>query len=301
MMTQKSYLPSYLNNIVNLLNVTHRFDRFNADLVREKIEADPDYDPDLIPTVWEGEELIAFMHGVVRDVGERKIAYIKFMAVHNNQQRSGLGRDLYVQLEQKFIAQGATTVRFFDVPLNYYMPGIDPRYTKAVCFAEKMGFKRFGDSFNMEVDLKNTHLETDETEALLRARNITVQRATKSDKAQLLSFIKTHFTLWHHEIKNMYQQHPIAIHIARENGTLIAFSGHSGNNMDRAWFGPMGTDPEKRGRGVGAVLLKRCLHDLRLKGFDTATIPWVAPIAFYAHHVNAEIERLFWRYEKQIS
>ena len=86
---------------------------------------------------------------------------------------------------------------------------------------------------------------------------------------------------------------------------MLGFSAYDANNIGASatgtgWFGPMGTAAAARGRGVGAVLLKRCLADMAAQGHAVSTIPWVAPVGFYAHHVGAHISRVFYRYEKRV-
>jgi GNAT superfamily N-acetyltransferase len=34
------------------------------------------------------------------------------------------------------------------------------------------------------------------------------------------------------------------------------------------WFGPMGTHPDLRGLGIGSILLKRCLKDMKRNGLS---------------------------------
>jgi mycothiol synthase len=94
--------------------------------------------------------------------------------------------------------------------------------------------------------------------------------------------------------------HPVSVHVAVVDGIVKAFSAHSANNTGTGWFGPMGTHPDLRGKGVGSILLKRCLEDLKHAGHSQAIIPWVGPIAFYSHFCGAVVDRVFWRYEKVI-
>ena len=79
---------------------------------------------------------------------------------------------------------------------------------------------------------------------------------------------------------------------------MIAFSAYETNNKGTGWFGPMGTTEKARGKGVGGILLKRCINDLKKSGFEKAIIPWVGPIPFYMHYINSPVKRIFWRYEK---
>jgi predicted GNAT family acetyltransferase len=62
----------------------------------------------------------------------------------------------------------------------------------------------------------------------------------------------------------------------------------------------MGTSEEARGKGIGAILLKRCLKDIKESGLDQSIIPWVGPIGFYYEKVGAEVSRVFWNYSKEI-
>ena len=65
-------------------------------------------------------------------------------------------------------------------------------------------------------------------------------------------------------------------------------------------LGPMGVAERARGRGVGAVLLKRCLRDLRADGFEQGEIYSVGPIAFYAKTVQAVVSRVLYQFAKRL-
>jgi mycothiol synthase len=60
----------------------------------------------------------------------------------------------------------------------------------------------------------------------------------------------------------------------------------------------MGTLPAEQRHGIGAVLLKRCLADMKSAGLLTARIGWVGPVRFYARSLGARIERVYWLYRK---
>ncbi len=66
------------------------------------------------------------------------------------------------------------------------------------------------------------------------------------------------------------------------------------------WFGPMGTAESTRGLGFGAVLLRRCLRDLRANGARRAEIGWVGPKRFYLLTVGATVGRVFWQYGRDL-
>jgi GNAT superfamily N-acetyltransferase len=301
MLEKKIFSEAFLPEILELCNNNMKFDRLTEALLREKILEDPDYTPELILTTWERGELVGFMSGLVRRVRDEKIGYIKMMVVREERRREGIARNMYHILEEAFRSRGAVRCRIYDVPMNYFMPGIDPRYTPAICFAQRLGFNRFADTSNMLAPLQGQDFSTLEKEKKLAGRDVTIHRASPEDRDEMLVFIDRHFDLWRAEVENMFRSIPVSLHIARHNGELFAFSGHNGNNIGTGWFGPMGTHPEKRGMGVGGVLLKRCLQDMKDWGLEYSIIPWVGPIDFYAHYVNAFVDRVFWRYEKTLT
>ncbi len=296
----KSFSEDHLDQYLELFNKNMKFDSITETLLREKIVDDMDFDPELNLSLWDGDILKGFLSGLIREINAEHTAYIKLMVVAEDSRRSGLGRQLYTEIEKRFIAKNAVKVRVYDVPFNYFMPGIDPRYTEALSFFETMGFSRFADTSNLVVTLQDQDFSTSDEEKSLEKEGIMVSRAGYEDMQDVFSFIEDFFPLWRTEISNAYNSLPVSLHIARLNGSLKAFSGHNGNNFGTGWFGPMGTHPDLRGKGIGGILLKRCLQDMKDWELGTSIIPWVGPIRFYSYYANAKVDRVFWRYEKYI-
>lgn len=288
--------------VVSLLEANFEFDTMTPDLLKEKIYDDPAYDPETILVATEKNIIIGFMLGVMREIRGETIGYIKLMAVNSAVRRRGIARRMYQQIEDHFRKKQADKIRIYDVPFNYFMPGIDPRYTPALCFAMRMGFERFADTSNLSVELQTRDWSTGQEEERLKMKDerIAVRRAGEADKAALMAFIDAEFPLWRAEVETSFRSKPVAVHIALLDGAIKAFSGHNGNNIGTGWFGPMGTHPDLRGKGIGGILLKRCLGDMKNWGLEYGIIPWVGPIDFYAHYANAVVERVFWRYEKRL-
>lgn len=297
----RTYSQDDLSGLTNFMNENHLFDSFTEDLLNEKLERDPVWDAGKALICHENGVIIGFMHGVVRDIRGEKQGYIKLMAVERSYRRKGVASSLFHQLESQFQNQGVNLIRIYDAPLNYFMPGVDPRYTEAVCFAKHMGFQRFGDSINMIVDLLKLDGDTEAEEKSLEYVGIEIVRPSQDDLQEVLDFVKGDWLLWENEVRMAFADNPPSIHVARMDGQIKAFSAHNANNKGTGWFGPMGTHPDLRGKGIGRVLLKRCLNDIREMGHKTAIIPWVDPIAFYSHYAEARIERVFWRYEKKLN
>jgi mycothiol synthase len=292
--------PLDLSEISDLLNSSCPFDTITPALLYEKLLQDPEADPDLCLTAYLDDVPVGFLFGVMRNIRGELTGYIKLLAVSSTHRRKKIGSQLYKKAETLLKGKGATIMRIYDVPLNYFMPGIDPRYTEAVCFAFSHGFKRVGDAINMIVDLNAMDWSTDAEEQALLKKNVQVRRATAEDLPLIRQLLEAEWQLWNFEVDMAMSDDPPSVHIAFIDGNLRAFSVHNGNNKGTGWFGPMGTHPDMRGMGVGSILLKRCLEDMRLQGHQQAIIPWVGPIAFYSHYAAARINRVFWRMEKEL-
>jgi len=282
------------------MNDNHEFDQFTGSLLQEKLESDPNWNPGKSLVCLDGERVVGFMMAVIRKVHNKRLGYIKLMAVEKAYRRRGIGTDLYKKLETALEKEKVEGIRFYDVPFNYFMPGIDPRYTPAVCFAQRLGFVQFGEAINMTVNLESEDWDNSDREEELEKRGIIIDRPSKKDVDDVLQFVKTHWELWQHEVKMAFAYDEPTIHVAWQNGEVKAFSAFEANNPGMGWFGPMGTHPDLRGLGIGSILLKRCLKDMKMMGYRKAIIPWVAPVAFYAHHAGAKIDRVFWRFEKKL-
>jgi GNAT superfamily N-acetyltransferase len=291
----RKYQEEDFQQVLSLCQKSFIFDEISEDILREKIDADPFYDKDLLWLTCDCDQIIGFMMGTYRmDIRGINYGYIKLMVVDETYRRRGIARRMYQLIEDMLGQRNIDVMRLGDVPMNYFMPGIDPRYTPALCFAMRMGFERFSDTSNLLVDLSQQNWEVEINE------EIEVKRADKNDRSEVFELIGEHWALWRYELEMAYQNQPVSIHIAKEKRKVKAFSAHSANNKSMPWFGPMGTHPDLRGKGVGKKLLFECLKDLKEKAFQQAIIPWVGPIDFYAHHTGAKVDRVFWRYEKEI-
>jgi len=294
---QAEQLPS----LVDFWNRNALYDPITVDLLHEKTFGDADFDPTLTLIAAEQNNIVAFMQGLIRQVDQNlRRGYIKLFATEETYRRQGIATMLLKDIEAQMKSQGAKTIRLLDCNPNYLQPGIDPRYTEAIAFAERNGFKRFADTANLEVDLQNQNFDTSREEQQLEQEHIFIRRATDADWPLVENLIVNHFKAWLPEIRTTYKNNPISLHIAEYNGKIEAFSAYDANNLNTGWFGPMGTNPVLRGKGIGGVLLKRCLNDMKKQGHRVSIIPWVGPIPFYLHYAKARLTRVFWRYEKSI-
>lgn len=274
------------------------YEQFSADLLAEKLFTNP------APQRYAGTTLCAIGDGRIRGFmqivwrGADARGWIGVFAVEPAWRRRGVASALLAAALAQLSSQGVRDVEALAIPTNYLTPGLDPRYTAALTLLERSGFVRSGDCANLRVAL-DQDWDAAQHEQSLRAAGVELRRAAAEDVAALDAFFETEFGAdWSIEVRQALANDPPAVHLAWAAGEIIAFSAHSSQNREWGLFGPMGTRPAARGRGVGGVLLQRCLRDLRDAGHATAVIPWVGPIAFYARTVGAQVDRVFWRYRR---
>ncbi len=284
--------------VLTLWNRSVRFDRMTPELLEEKIYEDPNYTRELVLVAEEQQRLRGFIAGTLRPSA---IGFVKLVAVDPQYRRQGLGSRLLEALEVELKQRGSQRVRVFESAPNYLSPGLDPRYTEAVAFFEQHGYERFGETSNMEADLHCRDFDTSAEEAKLREQGFEIRRAIMGDKDYVLAFLQEHWAAWIPEVERTLLNYPISLHLAWHSHQVVAFSAYDGNNLNTGWFGPMGTAPRERGSGLGGILLKRCLADIKAQGHRLAIIPWIGPYRFYAQHCGANIARVFWRYQKNLS
>ncbi|WP_377267127.1 GNAT family N-acetyltransferase [Peterkaempfera sp. SMS 1(5)a] len=231
--------------------------------------------------------------GVVR-------GHVNLLAVAPGHQGRGYGRELLRTLEERLGACGAQQLVVRGSTPAYAWPGVDFRYTAAVCLLEAEGYQRTDEAVNMKVDLATAQLDTAEDEQRLAGQGLTVRRLLPEDEPGFSAWMLGWGGTWQQEAALALTHDPVGCHIAvRGEGDRAEYAGFACHGVNRrTWFGPMGTEESLRGQGVGAVLLRRCLADQRAAGLTHAEIGWTGPLRFYARAVGASLDRAFWLYRK---
>lgn len=274
------------------------YEDITEELAKEKIFDDPDFDPEKALKAIINSEIVGFMQGVVREFKSRRTGFIKLFVTDEKWRRQGIASALLKVIEEKLWSENIEEIRILDSSPNYLQPGLDPRYTEAYVFITRKGYEKFDEDVNMEVDLEGQDFSTDREKEDLLSQGIEIKRASPEDRQSVFSFIDENFATSRKEVEVSFRNRPISTHIGLKDGRVIAFATYDANNLNTGWFGPMGTLKECRGMGIGRILLKRCLEDIRLQDHKIATIAWVGPIAFYNDTVGANVTRVFWRFKK---
>lgn len=289
-----------LSGIVEFLNRNLDYDKVTLEFIELKVYNDPNFDPELcLLEKNEKNEIISLMFGAVGEFKGNKVGWLKMFVTDKKYRRQGIAKKNLVELENRFrIRQVKEIQALGDVP-GYFLPGIDPRYTEAVVFLSNHGYEKTTERVNMETDVSELELSTDVEDKNLKEHQIQVCRARKSDQEDVLNWLSGIFPTWKYEAKNAFSKDPCRMFIARNlNGNIAGFSCYCTTAPD--WFGPIGVDKEYRKHGLGNILLKKCLSEMKQAGYHKIVIPWTDAYRFYLQSCNAYISRIFWVMNKKI-
>ncbi|HEY65521.1 MAG TPA: GNAT family N-acetyltransferase [Caldilineae bacterium] len=286
--------------LLDLCQRTLPLDAFTPTLLRRRVLEEPDRNPAYQLVAWEDDRLVGVILGGVREIDEGRMAWVRLITVDPAYRRRGIASQLLEELEGRLRADGLTRLRLGNSAPNYFWPGLDVRYTPAICFFQHHGFHRIGEAVDMEVDLTAHDWDTSEEEARLAREGFLIRRLQPEDRESISAWLQERWSpVWHYEVLSSYENDPISTFVATREDRICAFASYNVTMFENG-FGPMGTEPDLRGRGIGRVLFWRCMRDMKALGHRTADICWVGPIAFYARVADARIHRVFWWMEKEL-
>ncbi|MFP4385098.1 MAG: GNAT family N-acetyltransferase [Spirochaetia bacterium] len=256
---------------------------------------DPDYDPDLNVAVYADGKPAGFVSGVVREGGT---AGIKFFFIRKEYRRRGLGTKLFEEMFRRFDRRGVKEIAPGEISPNYITPGIDPRYTEAVCFLEKSGFRKTGTGVNMTVNLKDRDWQTSLDHYLSRGEgDVQIRYPDRREWEKTARGIREmgFSDRWIYQAGLSVDRDPPGCVTAVLGNRIRGFACWGA--LKPGLFGPMGTAPELRGQGIGKILLAAGLARMEQAGFRICEINSVGPVPFYAKTAGARISRVFWKYQ----
>jgi len=238
---------------------------------------------------WDGDALI----GAAAVAGNR----IRLLAVTPGARGRGTGSALLARCEAIARAAGQTALRTLDQPGNYLAPGIDERNAETIAWLERRGWRRLDEPrLDVLIDVRGnprvSSARAAELAAAAAGRGYQVRRA-RPDEHALLDAVAAEFGgAWPFELARSLGCDPPGVHVAIRDGAYCAFAAHDGNNRGLGWFGPTGTWPAHRGRGLGEALLLACLVDVAAHHAQ-CEVAWIGPRPFYDKVAGIAADRRF--------
>jgi len=293
-----------IGGVAGLLNRSLELDRFSPEWVRHKSMGDPDYDPDLCLVAERDGGTAGFIQGIVRRDPEGEHGCVKMLAVDPRARRRGIAAAMLDRVEEN-LAGRVTEIRVLFSRPNYYLPGLDPRYTEAASLLLGLGYEQSGGGFNMGLELGpgsefDDLLEGWEREwgkenhgvRLIRPRAEDADRLAEWLPATGVSFSWVYQATCASRLAEMGLAPEPGLVIAELDGEWMGFAAY--NSVLPGWFGPEWVHEGLRGRGVGKALLFESLRAMRDGGHRHAEICLVVPLPFYAKTVGAKVTRTWW-------
>jgi len=301
MLTLSPLSEDVLDAVLELHNAAVIHDRVPEATFRAKTLDDPDFDADLAPVARDGGRVVGYMAGVCRASEGGLDAGILAFAVHGDYRGQGIASRMLIHVEERVRARGAKSTCVGFTRPNYLTAGIDPRYTPAVAFLLRRGYKKGGEIFNMDVDLLSSDWETSALEMDLAGRGIRCVRLSDESMGALQRFFAEEGTSpgWQFQIMQAARREPPGVFVALDDpGNVQGFAVYDG--VRPGWFGPMATRETARGKGIGSLTYLKCLQAMKAEGYETAVINAVGPLPFYSRVSGAVVSRVFWRMVKDL-
>ncbi len=127
-----------------------------------------------------------------------------------------------------------------------------------------------------------------EKEKVLLGEGIVIRRAMVPDMYGILDSVERIGGQFNKgECAVCFSRQPVSCFIAEKDGELIGYACYEATNRD--FLGPTKVREDYQGKGIGAALLLRCLHDMRIIGYAYAIIGGIGPAQFYEKVCGAKI------------
>ncbi len=287
-MNIRGYESGDEQSIVQLWNSALRNDPINMPVFERKILLEPNFDPRGCILAFESATLVGYAQCMVRrypnyhDGLEQGKGWITvFMAG-----TPAVGDAVLRSAGDYFAAKGANQLWFSGFTPNYFWPGIDassyPHLHKMLLDA---GYVDASEALAMDAPLWPEFRlppDIDEIERRLEKEGIVVRSPETADLVSLLDFLRTNFSAdWYRHCLDQLSAG------ASKSQFTIAVRGREVLGYAQFWdgdgydwwgpgehFGPFGVKESQRGKGLGSVILKRTLENMRKSGSHHAFFLW---------------------------
>ena len=285
-MTVRSLTAQDLPAVSELWNAVLVHDPVGADRIASISLGDPTVGPEARLVAWEGDVPAGFAFGTIRsgpETGEDdKALHLKAFAFAAG--REDAGKKLLDAIEafarrkgrRRIVLRGAANGR-------YVFPAPDVRYESLIALLNSSGYADLETLQDAVVDLKawkpNAYqIERDRrcAEAGIEGQPYEPSLVGAVREFAARSEVPDWFPPGWEEA---WARDPRVI-VAVQEGKVLSYAQWS-PGKDGGWFGPTATLPNLQGKGIGTLVLLRCMQALKASGTPSATASWVWPPEFY--------------------
>jgi len=291
----RHYEPGEEERLVELWNACLRRDQISLEVFERKILLDPNFEEEGFLVAEDGGRMLGFAYCVVR-----RFPILREGEVREDSERGWLvafglrpttneeaGVELLKAADAFFRERGRRVALYSPYVPNYFFPGLDPEaYPRELALLKSAGYAEVpgADGLAMDAQLwpEIQHPPgVEELEEKLREDGIEVTVLTTRHVKPLLRLLEAEMPPdWYRHAREL-------LLFGRKNQVLVATRGDEVIGYCQYWggegydwpargahFGPFGVRSDFRGRGVGTVLLYRCLLEMRRHGIHNAFVLW---------------------------
>ena len=279
--------------LIGLWNSTMTHDRINESAFRTRVLLDTNFNPEGLWVAAESRangkadgQLRGFVLSIARQVPlflqglEPEVGWITAFGVHPQHRRQGIGRQLLDAALARLASMGRKRVLISPYTPNYFIPGVDvDAYPEAMAFLQATGWQTTSTPISMRAELTGFQIPDDILELEERRANedrIIVRPVLPCDLPELMPFIARHFGWDWFRFAQEYLlelfgpgSDEIGFLVASQRGRIVGYC-----QQKRERFGPFGVAEEMRNKGIGRLLLFRCLAIMVTQGFHCAWFLW---------------------------
>jgi mycothiol synthase len=284
--TIRAYRGSDETPFIALWNAAMTHDRINESVFRTRVLLDANFNPDGLLVAETDGELRGFVLSLTRQVPlflqglEPEVGWITAFGVHPQHRRQGIGRQLCDAALARLASMGRKRALISPYTPNYFIPGVDvDAYADAMAFLQATGWQTTSMPISMRAELTGFQIPDDILELEQRRANeesIIVRPVKSYDLPELMPFIATRFG-W--DWLRFAQEYLLELFGPGSDEICFLVASQSGHTVGycqqkRERFGPFGVAEEMRNKGIGRLLLFRCLAAMQAQGFHCAWFLW---------------------------
>jgi mycothiol synthase len=284
--TLRAYRGADESALIELWNAAMTYDRINESVFRIRVLLDANFDPEGLLVAEAGGELRGFVLSIARLVPlflqglEPEVGWITAFGVRPQHRRQGIGRQLFGAALARLDKMGRKRVLISPYTPNYFIPGVDlDAYPEAIAFLQASGWQTISTPISMRAELTGLQVPHEILELehrLVSKDGIMVRPVQSGDLPTLMPFIAKHFGWDWLRFAQEYLlelfgpgSDEVCFLVATQGARIIGYC-----QQKRERFGPFGVAEEMRHKGVGRLLLFRCLATMLTKGFHCAWFLW---------------------------
>jgi len=282
----RGYRSSDEGKLLDLWNIALPYDQIDRRTFHRKVLLDPNFDPDWLLVAEVDGQVVGFCLCLIRKVPMEKVGlepergWITAFAVHPKWRRKGVGTSLLERALQLFSDANRKEVLISPYTPNYFVPGVDEsNYAEGLNFLLRRGFEIINRPISMDANIVLfDYAPYVEREERLREQGIEVRNLKPNEIPDLMAFLKAHMPGdWVRHARDLllditkglgdYDQ----FIVAWCKDEIVGYCQFEGEH-----FGPYGVRSDMQGRGIGTVLMAKCLETMKRKGHHNAWVLWTS-------------------------